>query len=103
MKPPTGSLSCCTGASTTALVALIFSERLDAANEKDKVMMAANAMRRNALTFIVMGLKGLSNYLPALLIGSDTPPPPLSSVLGVISSSVQEVTASEVVNAIRRT
>jgi hypothetical protein len=48
IKPLSGSLTC---SLVDAVFLLLISERLDA-KEKDKVIMATNAMRINALVFI---------------------------------------------------
>jgi hypothetical protein len=81
--------------------ALIFSERVDAANENDKVMMAANAMRINDLVFMIIFLRQVFKF-DYFLRGSCVPPPPFNSVEGVISSSVQAEIEIEVVIATKR-
>jgi hypothetical protein len=51
IRPPTGSLAFGITVDVGS-IALIFCERLDVANENDRVIIAANAMRIKVLVFI---------------------------------------------------
>lgn len=75
-----------------------FAAREVEAKVNDRVTTAALAMRRNILVFILEFLK--LEFVSSCYLGSlSVPPPPLSSVVGLTSSSVHAVTDIVATNA----